>query len=63
MTPIEAINTLYHDDLDVHYIDDWKFYTSNNRREMLAPQKDRSNTTRTTLPRFLKDGPCPYSKS
>jgi len=27
MTPTEAINTLYHDDLGVHQIDDWEFYT------------------------------------
>ena len=32
MTPTEAINTLYHDDdLGVHHIDDWTFYTCNKR--------------------------------
>jgi hypothetical protein len=31
MTPTEAINTPYHDDLDVHHTDDCKFYTCNKR--------------------------------
>jgi hypothetical protein len=24
LTPTEAINMLYHDDLDIHHLDDWK---------------------------------------
>jgi hypothetical protein len=60
MTPTEAINTLNHDNLDVHHIEDWKF--CNKRGEMLASQKDRSNTTHTTLLWFWKGGTYPYSK-
>jgi hypothetical protein len=27
MTPTEAINTLYYDDMDILHIDNWRFYS------------------------------------
>jgi hypothetical protein len=44
MTPTEAINTLYHDDLDVHHIDD--FYTCNKRgRDAGPPERQKQYHT------------------
>jgi hypothetical protein len=57
MTPTEAINTLYYDDMDIQHIDNWRFFTP-KKREMIHP-KDRNNTT-LTMPLFiLKNGPFP----
>jgi hypothetical protein len=44
MTPTEAINTLYYDDMDILHIDNWRFFTPSKKRQMIHP-KDRNNTT------------------
>jgi hypothetical protein len=44
MTPTEAINTLYPDDLEIKILT-----LATKGVKMLAPQKDRSNTIHTTL--------------
>jgi hypothetical protein len=31
MTPTEAINTLYYDDMDILHIDNWRFFTPKKR--------------------------------
>ena len=38
MTPTEAINTLYYDDMDILHIDNWRFFTPKKRdRQMIHP--------------------------
>jgi ubiquitin C-terminal hydrolase len=64
MTPTEAINTLYYDDMDILHIDNWRFFTPKKETEMIHP-KDRNNTTapmnfkRWALPLFNSDGLVP----
>jgi len=31
MTPTEAINTLYYDDMDILHINNWRFFTPKER--------------------------------
>ena len=46
MIPTEAINTLCHDDLDVHTIGDWKFYICNKRgRDAGPPERQKQYHT------------------
>jgi hypothetical protein len=42
MTPTEAINTLYYDDMDIPHIDNWMFFTPKKETEMIHPE-DRNN--------------------
>jgi hypothetical protein len=56
LTPTEAINTLYYDDMDILHIDNWRFFTPKKEAEMIHP-KDRNNTTHTMPLEILKDGP------
>jgi len=42
MTHTEAIITIYHDDLDVRHIDDWKFYTCNKWGRDSGPPERRN---------------------
>jgi len=58
MTPTEAINTLYYDDMDILHIDDWRFFTPRKETEMIHSW-DKNNTTLTMPPWILKDGPYP----
>ena len=58
MTPTEAINTLYYDDMDILHIDDWRFFTPRKETEMIHP-KDRNNTTHICPYKYWKMGPTP----
>ena len=59
MTPTEAINTLYYDDMDILHIDDWRFFTPRKETEMIHP-KDSNNTTLTTYyASIVENGPYP----
>jgi len=48
MTPTEAINTLYFDDMDILHINNWRFFT-HKKREMKHPKTE-------IIPYIL----CPY---
>jgi hypothetical protein len=39
MTPTEAINTLYSDDMDILHIDNWRFFTPKKRGRDDTPQR------------------------
>ena len=55
MTPTEAINTLYYDDMDILHIDNWRFFTPKKRDRWYTPK-----TETITMPLWiLKDGPYP----
>jgi hypothetical protein len=41
MTPTEAINTLYYDDIDILHIDIWRFFTSKKRDKDDTPQRQQ----------------------
>ena len=41
MTPTEAINTLYYDDMDIQHIDNWRFFTPKKRDRDDAPQRQK----------------------
>ena len=45
MTPTEAINTLYYDDMDILHIDNWRFFT---------PQKRYTPKKTETIPHILR---------
>jgi hypothetical protein len=36
MTPTEAINTLYYDDMDILHIDNWRFYPQEKKKKNYA---------------------------
>jgi len=40
MTPTEAINTLYFDDMDILHIDNWRFFTLNKRERLYTPKTE-----------------------
>ena len=58
MTPTEAINTLYYDDMDILHIDNWKFFTPKKRYRDDTPQKQKQYHT-YYAPMIIKDGPYP----
>ena len=40
MTPTEAINTLYYDDMDILHIDNWRFFTPKKRERWYTPKTE-----------------------
>jgi hypothetical protein len=45
MTPTEAINTLYYDDMDILHIDNWRFFTPKKRDRDDTPQRQKQHHT------------------
>ena len=46
MTPTEAINTLYYDDMDILHIDNyWRFFTPKKRDRDDTPQRQKQYHT------------------
>jgi hypothetical protein len=45
MTPTEAINTLYYDDMDILHIDSWRFFNPKKRDRDDTPQKQKQYHT------------------
>jgi hypothetical protein len=45
MTPTEAINTLYYDDMDILHIDNWRFFTPKERDRDDIPQRQKQYHT------------------
>jgi len=41
MTPTEALNTLYYDDMDILHIDNWRFFTPKKRDRDHTPQRQK----------------------
>ena len=41
MTPTEANNTLYYDDMDILHIDNWRFFTPKKRDRDDTPQRQK----------------------
>jgi len=66
MTPTEAINTLYYDDVDILHIDNWRFFTP-KKRDRMIPQRQKLyhtyyaplNIERWALPLFKSVGLVP----
>jgi hypothetical protein len=60
MTPTEAINTLYYDDMDILHIDNWRFFTPKKRDRDDLPLRQKQyhiyyaamNIERWALPLF-----------
>jgi hypothetical protein len=55
MTPTEAINTLYYDDMDILHIDNWRFFTPKKRDRDDTPLRQKQyhapmNIERWALP-------------
>ena len=72
MTPTEAINTLYYDDMDILHIDNWRFFTPKKRDRDDTPQRQKEYCTyyapmdieRWALPLFKSVGLVPeFSKT
>ena len=69
MTPTEAINTLYYDDMDILNIDNWKFFTHKKRDRDDTPLRQKQyhsyyapmNIERWALPLFKSVGLVPKS--
>jgi len=69
MTPTEAINTLYYDDMDILHIDNWKFFTPKKRDRDNTPLRQKQyhtyyapmNIERWALPLFQSVGLVPKS--
>jgi len=57
MTPTEAINTLYYDDMDILHIDNWRFFTPKKRDRDDTPQ--RFKQFHTYYAPLLENGPYP----
>jgi hypothetical protein len=53
MTPTEAINTLYHDDLDVHHIDNQNFYLCNKKGRDAGPPEIQKQYHTHYAPKIL----------
>ena len=45
MTPTEATNTLYYDDMDILHIDNWRFFTPKKRDRDDTPQRQKQYHT------------------
>jgi len=68
-TPIEAINTLYYDDMDILHIDNWRFFTPKKRDRDDTPLRQKQyhtyyapmNIERWALPLFISVGLVPKS--
>jgi hypothetical protein len=52
MTPTEAINTLYYDDMDILHIDNWRFFST----QYLQEKRQRYTPKTETIPHLL----CPH---
>ena len=69
MTPTEAINTLYYDNMDILHIDSWRFFTPKKRDRDDTPQRPKQyhtyyapmNIERLALPLFKSVGLVPKS--
>ena len=69
MTPTEAINTLYYDDMDILHIDKWRFFTPKKRYRDETPLRQKQyhnyyapmNIERWALPRYKSVGLVPKS--
>ena len=64
MTPTEAINTLYCDDMDIQHINNWRFFTpkKRDRDDTLQIQKYAPmNIDKWALPLFKSVGLVPKS--
>ena len=69
MTPTEAINTLYYDDMDILHINNWRFFTPKKRDRDDTPQRQKQYHTyyapmiieRWALPLFKSAGLVPKS--
>ena len=59
MTPTEAINTLYYDDMDILHIDNWRFFTPKKRDRDDAPQRQKQFHTYYAP---MNNGPYPSFK-
>jgi len=65
MTPTEATNTLYYDDMDILHIDNWRFFTPKKRDRDDTPQRQKHyalmNIERWALPLLRSVGLVPKS--
>ena len=69
MTPTEAINTLYYDDMDILHIDNWRLFTPKKRDRDDTPLRQKQypifyapmNIERWALPLFKSVGLVPKS--
>jgi hypothetical protein len=69
MTPTEAINTLYYDDMDIQRKDIWRFFTPKKRDRDDTPLRQKQyhtyyapmNIERWALPLFKSVGLVPKS--
>jgi hypothetical protein len=69
MTPTEAINTLYYDDMDILHIDNWRLFAPKKRDRGDTPQRQKQyhtyyapmNIERWALPLFKSVGLVPKS--
>ena len=67
MTPTEAINTLYYDNMDILHIDNWRFFTPKKRDRIGTPQRQKQyhtyyapmNIEEWTIPLFKSVGLVP----
>jgi hypothetical protein len=50
MTPTEAINTLYYDDIDILHIDNMRFFTPKKRDRDDTPQRQKQYHTYYNAP-------------
>ena len=58
MTPTEAINTLYYDDMDILHKDNWRFHTPKGRDRDDTPLRQKQYHT-YYAPMNWKMGPTP----
>jgi len=59
MTPTEAINTLYYDDMDILHIDNWRFFTPKKRDRWYTPKTETIPHLLCPALWILKNGPNP----